>query len=141
MRRASVQIIAATVVGFVGILAPHVSLAQVQWQVVPPPAPLDFPQRAMHEGLSGRATVSCDASSQGVIENCEIVSETPEGYGFGLSAVQIVQRGRLVPSADGQPYEGFQITVPFTLDVAIPAETDVQTANRKGIKSPLKPRS
>ena len=141
MRRASVQIIAATVAGFVGIVAPHVSLAQVQWQVVPRPVGDEFPPKALDEGVSGSATVSCDATSEGVIEACVIISETPEGYGFGQSAVRIVQRGRLVPSADGQPYEGFHITVPFNLGTEEPVDTEATPAYRATWKSAPRPRA
>lgn len=140
MRSAFVQIIAASAAGFVTLAAPYAVLAQTQWQVVPAPSAYDFPQQAMDEGLSGRATVRCNATSSGVIENCEILSETPEGYGFGQSAVRIVQRGQLVPSADGQPYRDYQITVPFTLETARPVEAKTKPVPRTGEKPSPKPR-
>ncbi len=141
MRSAFVQIIAAVTAGFVALVVPHIALAQSKWQVVPLPDAFDFPQEALDEGLSGSATVSCNATNNGVVETCELVSETPEGYGFGQSALRIVRRGQLIPSADGQPYRNFQITVPFGLDTGEPDDAEAPPAPRAIWKSAPSPRA
>lgn len=85
------------------------------WSIPPAPRASDFPQAALDEGLSGVALVQCVARADGRLTDCQVVEETPAGYGFGESAIRIVQRGCLTPSPlrdDGAP---FTVRIPFTL--------------------------
>lgn len=61
-----------------------------RWLRAPRP---EFPDRARSQGIrSGRVTLMCDISQLGVPSDCEILSETPAGYGFGPAAVLAARR-------------------------------------------------
>lgn len=63
----------------------------------------DFPTRALRQGIeSGRVELTCPVSVSGHIQSCWIVSETPEGAGFGQAALEGVVLARLQPrTVDG----------------------------------------
>lgn len=107
----------AIVAGSAAVAVPAQS--QVRWKT--PPAGAEIPQRALEDGVSGTATVSCTATAQGVVDNCQIESESPEGYSFGQAAAQYVQSGILEPSVDGQPIGPFRVRIPFNVADAAPA--------------------
>lgn len=85
------------------------------WSIPPAPRESDFPQAALDEGLSGVASVQCLARADGRVTDCQVVEETPAGYGFGDSAVRIVQRGCLPPSPLWEDGAAFTVRIPFTL--------------------------
>ena len=64
----------------------------------PPPTPGDakskgparyYPERAMRANLSGKVVMDCLVLTGGTLADCKLVSETPEGYGFGESALKM----------------------------------------------------
>lgn len=67
----------------------------------------DFPARAHRQGIeSGRVELTCPVSARGYIQSCWIVSETPEGAGFGEAALAGVVQSRLQPrTVDGVAVE------------------------------------
>lgn len=93
-------------------------IRNVAWSRPPRPTESDYPSRAMDRGISGSAVVRCTAQANGRPANCEVVSETPSGMGFGSAAVRIVQRGQLSPrTVDGAATNAsFEVRVPFNLD-------------------------
>lgn len=91
-----------------------------QWSVRPMIRAQDYPGRALREDLSGSAVIRCHVGSNAVPSNCEILSEDPEGYGFGPAAIGIIQRGRLAPDVVtpetiGRP---FSLRIPLILGPA-----------------------
>ncbi len=67
------------------------------WQVRPQITAADYPARARQENVpTGSVRVICTAQALGgQPEDCEVVSESPEGYGFGQAGLDIMHRGRL----------------------------------------------
>lgn len=63
----------------------------------------DFPIRAQRQGIeSGRVVLTCPVSASGHMQSCWIMSETPEGAGFGEAALAGVPQARLQPrTVDG----------------------------------------
>lgn len=63
----------------------------------------EFPISAMRQGIeSGRVLLTCPVSASGHIQSCWIVSETPEGAGFGQAALDGAVQSRLRPrTVDG----------------------------------------
>ncbi|WP_395945990.1 TonB family protein [Brevundimonas sp.] len=59
----------------------------------------------------GSAVVECDASPDGAVSNCILVSESHPGSGFGEQAVATVSRGTLKPSDGQQASRKFRTTV------------------------------
>lgn len=69
----------------------------------------------MIEGLQGRAVVRCVAADDGHLTSCVILSETPEGQGFGEATVRIAQDILRVSTTtpDGASSVGAHVTVPI----------------------------
>lgn len=97
------------------LLDDETGYTNVSWRVLPSPSVNDFPQRAFNEGLSGSATLACIAPADGVIRFCKVLSETPEGYGFGESAINIVARARIQTDPDPKSIRVFRVRMPFNL--------------------------
>lgn len=93
-----------------------VSITNPRWARVPTNLERFYPRRALERGIQGQAVLDCDVSVTGVL-SCSIVSETPEGMGFGEAARRISLEYAMVPATvDGQPAPGrYRMTVPFTL--------------------------
>ena len=73
----------------------------------------NYPRRAMDESVSGRALLDCLVASDGLL-TCAVVSETPEGYGFGEAALRVARSFRMAPQTrDGVPTAGGRVRVPI----------------------------
>ena len=64
---------------------------------------VEFPERASARGIdSGRVVLNCLVNANGSMSDCNIVSEDPQGAGFGSAAVSGARRARLSPrTVDG----------------------------------------
>jgi hypothetical protein len=81
-----------------------------------PDATGDFmPAFANDLGINGQATIRCLVEKAGSPSRCEVVSEAPDGLGFGAAGIQVVMTGYLSPKiVDGRPQPGvIQSTVHF----------------------------
>ncbi len=57
---------------------------------------MDYPEAGVRApGSTGRVVLSCRIRATRSLENCLILSETPEGYGFGRSALAGAARARV----------------------------------------------
>jgi TonB family protein len=78
-----------------------------------------YPAKAKAEYVSGRATIICDVTAEGRLIDCEVVRESPQGYGFGEAAVSLGAIFRMSPKLiDGQPVDGGVVTVPIIFEAA-----------------------
>ena len=65
------------------------------WERRPIP---DYPETALARRVSsGAATLDCGVASDGALRSCQIVTETPEGAGFGAAALRATRAARLSP--------------------------------------------
>jgi len=83
-----------------------------------PPA-VEFPERALSRGLqSGVVQLKCSVAPSGALTACEILSETPEGGGFGVAALSGARRARVNPREVNGVAEGASVSfaVRFRLD-------------------------
>lgn len=79
----------------------------------------NFPDRAQRMEVSGRVVLSCMLDDRGVVTSCDIVEETPAGYGFGDAALRLSRLFRAkARKVDGQTVGG--TTVPLTLTFQVP---------------------
>jgi protein TonB len=63
--------------------------------------------------VEGAATVGCVVQPDGALTDCQVISETPQGYGFGAAAVKAAARFRMRPATrDGEPVVG-RVTIPL----------------------------
>lgn len=87
----------------------------------PPPAGVNpiawyYPDRAQRMEVDGKTVMECDVDSEGRWRACVVISESPEGYGFGEAALQVSRYFKMKPKTDpqGNPVEGGRITIPLT---------------------------
>jgi len=77
-----------------------------------PSAPL-YPVLASRARVSGVARMLCVVTTEGLLEKCEVISETPPGYGFGQAALDMAGQMQMRPrTRDGQPVGGWSVVVP-----------------------------
>jgi protein TonB len=81
------------------------------------PSPTEFaryyPPEAYAKGISGHAMVKCQVAADGSMTNCLVVSESPEGLGFGDAMLKIAPHFRMkLLSKSGQPTVGWWINIP-----------------------------
>lgn len=76
-----------------------------------------YPRVARRLGVKGRVIVKLEVDSAGVIKNVTVVSEQPEGRGFGEAAIKVFIGKKGIPAYEnGKPVPfQFNYTVNFTL--------------------------
>lgn len=106
--------------------APRVATAQQPEVITNPswsrmPMPLSYPAAAIEQGLTGgQANLSCTVERDGRVSGCTVISETPEGAGFGAAGLEAAAEARLSPrSVDGVAVGG---TVRFSIRFTMSAE-------------------
>ena len=73
----------------------------------------EYPRIPLMMGLGGEATMTCKALANGSLSDCHVVSESPEGLGFGVATVRTAVYFLVKPATrDGKPVEG-TITIPL----------------------------
>ncbi len=73
-----------------------------------------FPERAQRMGVSGRAKMKCVVGEDGALKVCEIVAESPPGFGFGSATLKVAQFFRLgAADRDGVSVAGRPIVIPL----------------------------
>lgn len=71
-----------------------------------------YPERAIQANVTGSATLSCTVRVNGTLTDCQVLSETPGGYGFGRAATRLSRDFRMSPrTVDGQAVGGARVTV------------------------------
>lgn len=75
------------------------------WERSPP---VQYPDRALARGgVEGRVTAQCRVETTGGLTGCEILSETPEGLGFGEAVLDQASKSIVRPrTVDGVPEAG-----------------------------------
>lgn len=90
-----------------------------------------YPAAARAAGLSGRATIQCSVTASGTLTGCAVVSEAPDGAGFGLATLALSDRFRMRPQLqDGSPVEGGVVRVPVLWQVSTDQSSPATQAPR-----------
>jgi protein TonB len=95
--------------------APPAEISRVTWTQHPAPM---YPAVAAANGVgSGTVTLSCMVQPDGSASGCAILSETPEGQGFGEAALASMERARFSPAmlATATPGVRARFTIRFRL--------------------------
>jgi len=90
-------------------------ISQPNWVSLPTGAELArlYPERAQRLNVEGEATVQCRVQLDGLLTDCLVIYETPQGYGFGIATLKAATHFRMRPGArNGQPVMG-QVTIPL----------------------------
>jgi TonB family protein len=75
----------------------------------------EFPDRALDRGVvRGSVELSCTVDGSGRLSNCEVVQETPEGLGFGASALRETRRAQAAPRVVGGVPQSYRLSFGVT---------------------------
>ncbi len=110
---------AAIVIPFSFNLPPPPVIQSPDWEKKPTPDELggSWPLAALRAGKGGSATIRCIVASDGLLHSCDVVSETPEGLGFGGAALAMAPLFVMKPAArDGKPIGGARVTIPINFN-------------------------
>jgi TonB family protein len=73
-----------------------------------------YPPAAAAAKQEGRATITCRVDGQGRLGKCQMISEAPEGAGFGDAALALADRFQMKPlDKEGRPTAGQDVRIPF----------------------------
>ena len=73
-----------------------------------------WPEAAARKGVGGKAVISCTVTTEGLLSDCQVVSESPRGDGFGAAAVLLAARMQMRPKlVDGKPVGDGVVLIPF----------------------------
>lgn len=79
-----------------------------------------YPAHAQRRGVEGKAVIKCQVGPDGRLGNCQVISEIPKGEDFGVAAVALSQKFRMLPPpadyADKTPEVTIQIVFQMPQD-------------------------
>jgi TonB family protein len=77
-----------------------------------------YPREALRKGPEGRAVISCVVAETGQVGQCRLLSEMPEGEGFGAAALALGNKFYMKPQTrDGAPVGGARVNIPIIFKV------------------------
>ena len=106
--------------------APTHVVTNPYWVKLPDAADMTkyYPATAGHDG--GSVRIRCVVASTGALESCTVLSETPEGQGFGAAAVALSATFQMRPkTVDGVPTGDAVVNIP--IHFAAPPASPVKT--------------
>jgi protein TonB len=120
------------------------ALAQTAWVAAPTAADLAaaYPAKAKAEGIGGGVELTCTANRQGEMTDCDVLGESPRGYGFGSAARKLAEQLQASSVINGQEVrvpitfmaeaaKGGAVTVKTPHWTAVPSVQDIQAVTPK----------
>jgi TonB family protein len=88
-----------------------------------------YPEAAMAQKLVGKAVTRCLIRANGTLYDCNILSETPPGYGFARASIAVMRLYKMRPrTVNGEPVEGYSVDIPLTWILPMPAAADTASS-------------
>ena len=72
-----------------------------------------YPPIANALGVEGHAVLVCKVATTGRVEDCQVTSETPPGWGFGAAALKIAPLFQMAPSTVGGSATVSDVRIPI----------------------------
>jgi TonB family protein len=98
-----------------GVLHPGAVVSNPDWMRKPTQAEASSYFPAGAQGEAGHALIVCAVTTRGLLDRCEVASESPPGHGFGAASLALSQLFLMRPmTVDGQPVAGGQVQIPIS---------------------------
>ena len=126
----------------IALAAATPAAAQMIWTAAPTAAEMAavYPAKAKAQGVAGGVELICAATRDGALTACDVLGETPRGYGFGSAARKLTQQ-RVKVAGVAKDAE-VRVPITFSADLAkggvatvktpqwtaLPSVTDMQDA-------------
>lgn len=76
-----------------------------------------YPAHAQRHDIEGKAVIRCAVGHDGRLSDCQVISETPMGEDFGVAAVALSQKFRMLPPPEGYAGKPAEVTIPVVFQV------------------------
>ncbi len=70
-----------------------------------------YPAHAQRRNIEGKAVITCQVAQDGRPADCRVVSESPQGEDFGVAAIALSQKFRMLPPPNGS-LKPTEVTIP-----------------------------
>ena len=131
----------ASIASLIAVCAAAPAAAQT-WTSAPTAAEMAaaYPAKAKAAGVGGAVDLVCSASRDGAMVACDVMGETPRGYGFGSAARKLAQQSlrvagvakdaevRVPITFSADLAKGGTMTVKTPKWAALPSVTEIQAA-------------
>lgn len=101
-----------------------------------------YPAHAERHGIEGKAVIKCQVGPDGRLGNCQVISEAPTGEDFGVAAIALSQKFRMLPPPADYAAKTPEVTIPIVFQVPQNSWSRLKTATTalpKGAEPSLAP--
>ena len=101
-----------------------------------------YPAYAQRHGIEGKAVIKCQVGPDGRLGNCQVISEIPKGEDFGVAAVALSQKFRMLPPPADYAAKTPEVTIPIVFQMPQDSWSRLKTATAalpKGTEPSLAP--
>lgn len=76
-----------------------------------------YPAHAQRHGVEGKAVIKCQVGPDGRLGNCQVISEAPTGEDFGVAAIALSQKFRMLPPPADYAAKTPEVTIPIVFQM------------------------